>query len=198
MCSSYSWCLTAKPNWLKHQLSICKPWVQNQVGFDIVFLYKKFKNPLYGKELYNLKIWNIDYVLDMKYNTCIALSLIEISVSNTMYLKRKNTFNYNRYTWWLLLHPILHVLCIRYLDNTLINSYWYKSPITGNFQIFIIFQNHTLWLPDSCTICSCLDPVSVCESVRCLNPNCFYSKVSRDHDHHYWKSSFVLFYLINF
>lgn len=134
----------------------------------------------------------------MKYN--IALSLIEISVSNTMYLKRKNTFNYNRYTWWLpvLLHPILHVLCIRYLDNTLINSYWYKSPITGNFQIFIIFQNHTLWLPDSCTICSCLDPVSVCESVRCLNPNCFYSKVSRDHDHHYWKSSFVLFYLINF
>lgn len=132
----------------------------------------------------------------MKYN--IALSLIEISVSNTMYLKRKNTFNYNRYTWWLLFHPILHVLCIRYLDNTLINSYWYKSPITGNFQIFIIFQNHTLWLPDSCTICSCLDPVSVCESVRCLNPNCFYSKVSRDHDHHYWKSGFVLFYLINF
>lgn len=102
------------------------------------------------------------------------------------------------YTWWLLFHPILHVLCIRYLDNTLINSYWYELPITGNFQIFIIFQNHTLWLPDSCTICSCLDPVSVCESVRCLNPNCFYSKVSRDHDHHYWKSSFVLFYLINF
>lgn len=56
LCSSYSWCLTAKPNWLKHQLLICKPWVQNQVGFDIVFLYKKFKNPLYGKELYNLKI----------------------------------------------------------------------------------------------------------------------------------------------
>ncbi|XP_061195210.1 extracellular matrix organizing protein FRAS1-like [Saccostrea echinata] len=38
------------------------------------------------------------------------------------------------------------------------------------------YMNHTLWLPDLCTICTCLDPVSVCENVRCLNPNCFYAK----------------------
>ncbi|KAK3090989.1 hypothetical protein FSP39_016284, partial [Pinctada imbricata] len=36
--------------------------------------------------------------------------------------------------------------------------------------------NHTLWLPNHCTICTCVDPVSVCEQVRCLSPNCDFRR----------------------
>ncbi|XP_069123568.1 extracellular matrix organizing protein FRAS1-like [Argopecten irradians] len=39
-----------------------------------------------------------------------------------------------------------------------------------------LYMNHTLWLPDDCTICTCQDPITVCEQVRCTTPKCKFSK----------------------
>ncbi|KAL5018410.1 hypothetical protein ScPMuIL_004132 [Solemya velum] len=38
------------------------------------------------------------------------------------------------------------------------------------------YMNHTLWLPEPCTICTCQDPVTVCEPIRCRDPRCNFSK----------------------
>ncbi|VDI42839.1 Hypothetical predicted protein [Mytilus galloprovincialis] len=34
------------------------------------------------------------------------------------------------------------------------------------------YKRNTLWSPNSCSICTCEDPVVMCENVRCSSPNC--------------------------
>lgn len=79
---------------------------------------------------------------------------------------------------------------------------WIHIPLTMLYLytwLCLCLQNHTLWLPDSCTICTCLDPVSVCENVRCLNPNCFYAKVCNIGIYgHIYACSFGIYTLLQF
>ncbi|KAL4240406.1 Extracellular matrix protein fras1 [Mactra antiquata] len=39
----------------------------------------------------------------------------------------------------------------------------------------IIFK-HTVWQPGPCTVCTCDDPIILCETIRCTDPDCDYDK----------------------
>ena len=54
--------------------------------------------------------------------------------------------------------------------------YIQRSSLVIN-HFFLYFQRNTLWSPDQCSICTCEDPVVMCEDVRCSSPNCDTKKV---------------------
>lgn len=54
--------------------------------------------------------------------------------------------------------------------------YIQRSTLVIN-HFFLYFQRNTLWSPDQCSICTCEDPVVMCEDVRCSSPNCDTKKV---------------------
>ncbi|XP_048248290.1 extracellular matrix organizing protein FRAS1-like isoform X2 [Haliotis rufescens] len=42
----------------------------------------------------------------------------------------------------------------------------------GCLHMDAVYLNNTVWQPDSCTVCTCQDPVAVCEGIKCMDPKC--------------------------
>ncbi|XP_041364238.1 collagen alpha-1(II) chain-like [Gigantopelta aegis] len=38
------------------------------------------------------------------------------------------------------------------------------------------YLNNTVWQPDSCSICTCEDPVVICENIQCIDPHCNFKQ----------------------
>ena len=59
-------------------------------------------------------------------------------------------------------------------ENTKKNPWLFSSLGYVSNQIFISFQKHTVWQPGPCTVCTCEDPIVLCETIRCTDPSCDY------------------------
>ncbi|KAL3876627.1 hypothetical protein ACJMK2_034445 [Sinanodonta woodiana] len=38
------------------------------------------------------------------------------------------------------------------------------------------YMKHTVWQPNACTVCTCEDPIVLCETIRCTDPKCDFKK----------------------
>ncbi|KAK7498552.1 hypothetical protein BaRGS_00010212, partial [Batillaria attramentaria] len=58
-----------------------------------------------------------------------------------------------------------------------ITCYLLVTPVTGDcFYEGQHYANHSVWQPSPCTLCTCDDPVPVCETIQCVDPKCDYAR----------------------